>query len=111
MSDRITMTSADIDALAAKLDGLAGQLTDDERELLVEVFRRAGVAAEAEAEVSGFSFSWGGGVGDAFSVGFTPGRIPLSEGFRGAFRPGGNVMDDPGGGGVHITDTGEGGPK
>ena len=108
MSDQITMTSADIDALAAKLDALADQLTDDERALLLEVFRRAGAATDAE--VSGFSFSWGGGVGDAFSVGFTPARIPLSEGFRGAFSPGVNVMD-PGGGGVSITDTGEGGPK
>ena len=107
MSDEITMTSADIDALAAKLDGLADQLTDDERGLLVEVFRRAGAATESE--VSGFS--WGGGVGDAFSIGFTPARIPLSEGFRGAFTPGVNVMDPggPGTAGVHITPTGEGG--
>jgi hypothetical protein len=108
MPEQITMTSADIDALAAKLDALADQLTDDERALLLEVFRRAGAAADDE--VSGFSFSWGGGVGDAFSVGFTPARIPLSEGFRGAFSPGVNVMGGDSSG-ISITDTGEGGPK
>ncbi len=82
MTDQITMSLDDVNALADKLDGLDTQLSADEQALLLAVFQVAGAAVQAQsAEVEGF------GLGGP-SFGFAPSRAPLSEGFRNAFSPG-----------------------
>jgi hypothetical protein len=87
----ITMSQADIDALAGKLDGLADQLSADEQALLLAVFEVAGAAIEAQAaEVEGFSLN--------FTYGVARNHAPLSEGFRNAFSRGvgGGLGEDDG---------------
>jgi hypothetical protein len=89
MADQISMSLEDVNALADKLDALDDQLNDDEKTLLLAVFRVAGAAIEPrtdESEVEGFAFG---------SPGFgMPSPVPLSQGFRNAFSPG--VGGDPG---------------
>jgi hypothetical protein len=53
MSDDITITSADLEALSTKLDAV--ELTSDDRALLASIFVLAGQAATAQLpEVEGF---------------------------------------------------------
>lgn len=98
MSDttrEITLTSDDIDALAAKLDSL--DLTDDERALMLAMFQLAGDALGGQSdEVSGFSFddpvalrSFPGSLGSGFTDSFSSG-VGLTE------RPGPKVSGEIG---------------
>ncbi len=93
MPDQITMSLDDVEALAAKLDGLEGQLDDNEKALLLAVFQVAGAAIQAQAsEVEGFSLNF------TPSFGVEQNHAPLSQGFRNAFSPGvgGGIAQDEG---------------
>lgn len=58
MSDEdLEVTQADVESLAEKLEALAPSLTDNEREILSWVVRKASV--DADAEVVGFAMSFG----------------------------------------------------
>jgi len=84
MADQITLSLEDVNALADKLDRLDDQLSTDEKALLLAVFRVAGAAIGSQdgaEEVEGFGFA-------APGFGISPSQVPLSEGFRNAFRPG-----------------------
>jgi hypothetical protein len=84
MADQITMSLADVHALADKLDGLDSQLSDDEKALMLAVFEVAGQAiAEQASDVEGFSLNF-----SAPAFGVERNHSPLSEGFRNAFTPG-----------------------
>lgn len=79
MSEK-TITPEELDALAAKLDRLDGELTDDERALLSGLLAVAvdRLREQAEDEVSGYSFSFGAQPGGS-----------LGQGFRNSFASGG----------------------
>jgi hypothetical protein len=86
MSEEITISVEEVDALAGKLDSLGENLTENEKAVLLLAFKLAGdqVAAESDSEVEGF------GVGSAQLLVRSPGALPsLSSGFKGSFSPGG----------------------
>lgn len=55
MADDIQITTADMEALAARLDDLSGEFSDSERAALEAVFQLAGSAITDGSEVEGFS--------------------------------------------------------
>lgn len=77
-----TVTNADLEALATKLDGMTDEFTDAERAALTAVFALAGAGLSSVAgDVEGFGR--GGGLpGFEMSVGGTQGiLIGLNQGF------------------------------
>ena len=91
----VKINNEEFERLAEKLDGLADQLSDDEKTVLLAVFRSAGEAMSREAGEGVVDFAEGrSGV---LEIERPPGALPdLSDGFVGAFtggRPGGAGQD------------------
>lgn len=109
MPDQVTVTSAQLEALAAKLEGMSGSFDGDESATLQALFALAGdaIAARDEGEVQGFGVM-PSGQGGQFDLGFNPpsgqqgnqgvligllrGGSSVMQDFH--FRPGGRAMGD-----------------
>jgi hypothetical protein len=85
----ITVTKNQVEELAAKLDRLGQDLSDDERSLLLAVFALAGEAISERSgqDVEGFMFgsAFPKEAGLKLSGYEAPSRLALSEGFKSSF--------------------------
>jgi hypothetical protein len=97
MPDQMTVTSAQLEALAAKLEGMSGGFDPDEAAALQALFALAGdaIAERDQGEVQGFGIM-PSDQGSQFNVGFSPrsGQQGTQGVLIGLLRGGSSVMQD-----------------